>query len=213
MSLAAFALAAAVTAAPKPSIITHPDWARFPDGKAMAKAYPEAARDAGVEGAVVLRCHVAVTGSLRDCEVESETPAGQGFGAAGLKLSSQFQMKPWMRDGRAVEGGQIRVPLAFKLPPEPSGLTAEDMQHVIACYGLVVAAYDAGPDDEHLAYMVDFIPKAADQLGHELGMRHEDIVRLLNAAEAAPTKDEAVIAACWKDVEAVKRRRAANALR
>jgi periplasmic protein TonB len=51
-----------------------------------------------------------------DCRLLSETPTDTGFGAAALKLSERFQMKPMSRDGQPVAGGKVRIPFRFALP-------------------------------------------------------------------------------------------------
>ena len=82
-----------------------------------AKAKPDCRTRALTEpktGCVVLFCTVQEDGRLKDCIVEEETPAGQGFGEAGLKLSQKFNMRGTMPDGLR-EGAKVRIPLVFKL--------------------------------------------------------------------------------------------------
>src|SRR6185437_2281900 len=45
-----------------------------------------------------------------------ETPKGIGFGKATLALSRGFLMRPQTRDGVPVSGGQVNIPIAFRLP-------------------------------------------------------------------------------------------------
>jgi len=56
--------------------------------------YPAAARAAGVEGQATIRCsrdeHLALVG----CSLVSETPTGQGFGAAALAMAAQSPDNP-----------------------------------------------------------------------------------------------------------------------
>ena len=82
----------------------------------MAKYYPDRAQRMGVEGQAVLMCAVTGTGALHACDVSSETPAGEGFGAAALKMVPLFAISPMTRDGEPVEGAQVRIPLRFRLP-------------------------------------------------------------------------------------------------
>lgn len=104
---------APATASP---VITQPDWSQLPSARDMARFYPERAARRGIEGLATLSCRVGVAGDLRACAVASETPAGEGFGDAALKMSTRFKMRPMTRDGQAVAGGTVRIPIRFNLP-------------------------------------------------------------------------------------------------
>lgn len=53
--------------------------------------YPVVARTAGISGEPVLICTSTRQGALKDCQLQSETPAGQGFGEAALRLAEHSQ--------------------------------------------------------------------------------------------------------------------------
>ncbi|WAC61142.1 hypothetical protein [Brevundimonas sp. SL130] len=47
----------------------------------------------------------------------SESPAGFGFGAGGLAVSSYFRFQPATENGRPVEGQPVTVGIDFGIPP------------------------------------------------------------------------------------------------
>lgn len=97
-----------------PSVIERPDWLKMPTAAQVANAYPERALHRDVPGKATLSCKVTAVGAVRNCLVVSETPSEYGFGAAALKLSKNFRMKPQTIDGQPVEGADVRIPLTFK---------------------------------------------------------------------------------------------------
>jgi TonB family protein len=90
-----------------------PDWAQAPDRSDWAKAYPAHAAQAGISGAVQMRCSATEAGALQNCAVISEAPTGQGFGAAALSLASGMELKPTTADGKPVTGRSFIVPVKF----------------------------------------------------------------------------------------------------
>jgi len=107
---------AAQPAAAPPALITAPDWAERPNGEDLAAVYPAEARAQRLEGRATLDCRVDSGGRLRGCAVAEEAPAQAGFGEAALALSPSFQMKPMSKNGVAVGGGAVRIPIRFILP-------------------------------------------------------------------------------------------------
>jgi protein TonB len=97
-----------------PSVIERPDWLKKPTAAQVANAYPERALMRDIGGTAKLSCKVTAIGAVRNCVVVSETPSEYGFGAAALKLSKNFQMKPQTVDGAPVEGASVTIPLTFR---------------------------------------------------------------------------------------------------
>jgi TonB family protein len=145
-ALAAALLQAAVPAvapaAPRPSVITAPDWLRKPTAADMAEFYPKVAAASHVEGRATIHCRVTASGDLTDCAVTTEDPSGQGFGDAALHLSALFKMKPMTRDGVPVSGAQINIPIRFALPKRESLPSAEV---TLRCYGYAAAEAERNP--------------------------------------------------------------------
>lgn len=88
-------------------------WAHLPAAADMDDAFPKAPGVSSVQ--VVLDCRVIVGGKLDDCHVESETPAGLGFGAAATGLASRFAVSIWTPEGLPTIGGRVRVPIRYQL--------------------------------------------------------------------------------------------------
>lgn len=108
-------LLAAFAAGPVTAQNSGPDWVRRPSGEDLRAAFPTAALARGKSGQATLICELTIRGGLENCKVESETPAGYGFGDAALLLAPSFQMTPKIRDGKP-EAGVIRIPIDFSNP-------------------------------------------------------------------------------------------------
>lgn len=93
-------------------------WMELPDAEAQSRAYPAAAARRGLSGEVRVRCRVAADGGLVGCVVLSETPAGEGFGEAALKLAPDFRMIP--PEVSSPDGPLVTIPIKFTLPSEPT---------------------------------------------------------------------------------------------
>lgn len=94
-----------------------PQWVERPSGDDFWPFYPSMALSQGVVGRVVLDCAVLLD-QRAQCSVAEEQPAGWGFGDAARSISGAFRLSPARQNGRAVEGGRVRVPLRFTFPRE-----------------------------------------------------------------------------------------------
>ena len=74
---------------------------------------PDAVRDR-ISGRAVLACQVPRSGRPERCWVVSETPADMGFGAAAVRMSPLFRIKPVLRNGRVLPVPVI-VPIAYDI--------------------------------------------------------------------------------------------------
>jgi periplasmic protein TonB len=91
--------------------VARPVWTRTPTINDMHKYYPVRAGGAG--GQAVLDCQIDVGGSLSNCVVRGETPQNVDLGAAALKLSRLFRMKPKDADGAPVADRWLTLPIKW----------------------------------------------------------------------------------------------------
>lgn len=111
-------IGAPLLAADKPD--TSPDWLKKPTSRDLMAVWPTEALKRGIGGKATISCVVTVQGTLRACEVASESPEGGGFGGAALVLSRQFLLKPATRNGVPVES-RIGIPVNFPQPDRETG--------------------------------------------------------------------------------------------
>ena len=81
----------------------------------IAALFPAAARAKNVGGVTRMKCLATADGRLSDCAIIFECPAGHGFGEAALKTARYFKMRPRTVDGRPVGGGQVIIPMKWKI--------------------------------------------------------------------------------------------------
>ena len=93
-------------------VIGKAQWAGLPDSDDTMAAFSKLA----VTGTAHARlaCTVQQGGSVADCRVESEDPAGKGVGQAALGLSSHFRLTTWTAEGLPTVGGTIGIPLRYE---------------------------------------------------------------------------------------------------
>ncbi len=113
---------------PEKRVIGKPHWTQLPSAGAVVDGYPAEARNKGISGArVLMNCVVGPGGTVQDCQVASEAPAGLGFGQAAQALASHFRLTVWTDEGLPTVGGRITLPIRYQLPPEaaPAGTPVE----------------------------------------------------------------------------------------
>jgi hypothetical protein len=105
-----------------PYIAPDPIWLALPTAAEFQAAFPKTERGAN-RVRVVLLCDVAAGGALSGCSVDSEEPAGQGYGAAALALAPKIRVGLLSAAGTPLVGAKIRVPVRYEItpvsPPKP----------------------------------------------------------------------------------------------
>jgi protein TonB len=100
--------------APPSPVLTGFTWLERPGAQDFSRYYPPRAMERNQEGHVQLRCTVSADGRIA-CAVISEDPSGWGFGDAAIRISHSFRMAAQTADGRPTSGGQVTVPITFRL--------------------------------------------------------------------------------------------------
>jgi protein TonB len=113
-ALIALALAAAPSGHTHQRVIeVEPEWLAQPSKEDFDREYPMMAKARGENGRVVVDCTAQADGTLRNCVVVSETPAGEGFGEATLRLAPKYLLAPKDAKGRSVAGFRARLSVAW----------------------------------------------------------------------------------------------------
>lgn len=82
-------------------------WVEQPNASDYGRLYPDEAMRRRVDGQVTLSCLVNDSYGL-DCEVADESPTGQGFGRATLRLAEKFRVAPQTATGESPVGRAVR---------------------------------------------------------------------------------------------------------
>ena len=99
-----------------PPLLTKPVWAALPTAAEFQTTFPKT--ENGVNRVrIALACEVRAGGVLTDCAIQSEEPAGQGYGAGALALASKFRVEAWTADGKPTTGARVLVPIRYELTP------------------------------------------------------------------------------------------------
>ena len=90
-------------------------WVQRPTGDDMLFFYPVDAWQANVAGSAQLECVIIAGGQFR-CRTASETPQGQGFGVAAVRLAALFRVEETDADGNSLVGRRVVLPIRFQPP-------------------------------------------------------------------------------------------------
>jgi protein TonB len=92
-------------------LIEHPEWERTPTPIDSGMYYPAAALSANVRGKAIMQCRFTRAGTLTDCAVIEEKPAGYGFGKATLALAKFFKLRRPPSEPDIPDGIGVRIPM------------------------------------------------------------------------------------------------------
>jgi protein TonB len=98
---------------PEPEAITKPTFLRLPSSNEIMAAFPVEALKRHQEGRAVLKCIAQFDGSLKNCIIVSETPAGLGFADGALRASTTIRLAAKEKDGAAVACRPMTMPIGF----------------------------------------------------------------------------------------------------
>ncbi|HEY8617116.1 hypothetical protein [Phenylobacterium sp.] len=110
----------------RPALATLAALARLPTLETLRAVFPQDTQASGTVR-VLLACRVQQGGSVSDCRVEREEPAGKGYGAADLKVTPEVRLDTWTVEGFPTVGGVVKIPIRFELgapaapAPKPAG--------------------------------------------------------------------------------------------
>lgn len=111
----------------EPGLAGRSKWVRVPAPEDFLGHYPDRAIGFTGEARVGLSCLVNALGRLFECVIDEENPPDLGFGAAAHEVSKLYARQPTMEDGRAVEGGLVRILVRFpSLVAPDQDVTAEE---------------------------------------------------------------------------------------
>ncbi len=122
-----FALIAAFVGAsvtPPPTVhVTHkvvtlePIWLAEPTREDIDHEYPPLAKQWHDNGRAVVECTAQEDGTLAACTIVSETPDGEGFGDATMRLTPLYRLATTDAKGRPIKGFRARLTVAWGVLP------------------------------------------------------------------------------------------------
>lgn len=93
-------------------------WLRKPTLREMEPFWPDRARERKLSGHVLLACEVRRSGRPNRCRALAESPAGEGFGDAAIRMSRLFRVRPVTRRGKPADM-PVLIPVLFEAPNAP----------------------------------------------------------------------------------------------
>jgi hypothetical protein len=98
---------------PGQAAVGKPQWKGLPAFEDVQTAFASTPKNVGTVR-VVLSCTVQQGGYVSECKPDTQSPAGQGFGAAAVALAAKFRLSTWSNDGLPVVGGTVRIPIRYE---------------------------------------------------------------------------------------------------
>jgi protein TonB len=124
MMIVALLTVLAATTSPPPSVVVHhkivqlaPVWIAQPTREDIDREYPDLAKQWHDNGRAVVECTAQEDGTLTACTIISETPQGEGFGDATLRLTSHYRLAPKDAKGRPIKGFRAQLTVAWGVLP------------------------------------------------------------------------------------------------
>lgn len=99
---------------PGEQVVGKPRWVAVPSSEALSASFPKGSTATGVVR-VVMQCRIEQGGSISGCKVETEEPAGQGFGQSTLQVADKMRVATWTMEGLPAVGGLVNIPLRYNL--------------------------------------------------------------------------------------------------
>ncbi|MBB4082575.1 TonB family protein [Brevundimonas lenta] len=94
--------------------MTPPRFLRGPTVGELRSSHPPQALRAGRSGVAVVNCKIGADTRLNRCRIISESPPGDGFGAAGMSVATTYyRFRPPTRNGVVVEDQGVTVTIEF----------------------------------------------------------------------------------------------------
>lgn len=100
---------------------TPPRFLRGPSQGQIRDAHPRSALAARRSGVAIINCRIQLDTRLNACRVISESPAGEGFGQAGMSVVSYYRFQPPTRNGQALDDQGVTVTVEFGPQGPPRG--------------------------------------------------------------------------------------------
>ncbi|WP_188657113.1 hypothetical protein [Sphingomonas metalli] len=94
-------------------------WIYQPGWREMRRYFPNAGLAANVSGRALLACIVPRPGQPERCQAIAEAPADLGFGAAAVRLSERFRIRPVREDTTDRADIPIIIPVMFQMRGKP----------------------------------------------------------------------------------------------